>query len=72
MLAAELMLLRINWEERDPQIILGTQDQKRVQEIIQLYRKISGHAAKLAGARPKLTRSRNALANSVAALARGE
>jgi hypothetical protein len=40
MLAAELTLLRVNWEERDPEkVVLGTPDEKRVREIIQLYRK---------------------------------
>lgn len=42
MLAAELMPLRINWEEPDPEkVILGTPDQTRVQAIIQLYKQIS-------------------------------
>jgi len=35
MLAAELMPLRVNWKERDPEkVIQGTPDEKRVQEII--------------------------------------
>jgi len=41
MLAAELTPLRVNWEERDPEkVVLGTPDEKRVREIIQLYRKM--------------------------------
>jgi hypothetical protein len=40
MLAAELIPLRVNWEESDPEkVVLGTPDEKRVREIIQLYRK---------------------------------
>ena len=41
MLAAELTPLRVNWEESDPEkVVLGTLDEKRVREIIQLYRKM--------------------------------
>ncbi len=40
MLAAELTPLRANWEERDPEkVVLGTPEEKRVREIIRLYRK---------------------------------
>lgn len=38
MLAAELLPLRINWEETDPEkVVQGTPDQERLQEVLRLY-----------------------------------
>lgn len=41
MLAAELMPLRINWDETDPEkVVQGAPDQERLQKVLRLYERI--------------------------------
>lgn len=43
MLASELMPLRVNWEETDPEkVVGGAPDEKRVQEIFHLHQLVTG------------------------------
>jgi hypothetical protein len=42
-LAAELSVLRVNWQEADPErVLIGAPDQEKAQQLLRLFERLTG------------------------------